>query len=478
MTAQDLKKSILQLAMQGKLVRQDPNEEPASELLKRIKAEKARLIKEGLIRREKPLLPISEDEIPFDIPESWVWVRIGSAFSAIMGQSPEGSSVAEIEEGIEFHQGKIFFTDEIIAPSPQRTSKPTKIAPSGSILLCVRAPVGKVNITNRTICIGRGLAAILTNGGISKKFTYYMLQTLETVFNQKATGSTFKAISSSIISNQVVPIPPISEQERIVAKIEELLPLIERYDESEKRLLELNKKFPEELRKAILQQAVQGKLTEQDPHDEPASELLKRIKAEKARLIKEGKVKKKKPLSAIADAEIPFEIPKNWEWVRLSTVCRSITDGDHQPPPQTDGGIPFVVISNVINGFVNLEKTRFVSSEYYASLALERIPQKGDILYTVTGSYGVPIILNKDEVFCFQRHIALIKPMIDTSFLYWVLTSPVCKAQADSKSTGIAQQTVGITSLANFLIPVPPIEEQKRIIEKLEELLSACDNLQ
>jgi type I restriction enzyme S subunit len=220
-----LKKSILQSAMQGKLVPQDPNDEPASVLVEKIRAEKERLIKAGKVKKEKPLPDISEDEIPFEVPKSWEWCRLGDVFHIIMGQSPDGKSVNEFGTGIEFHQGKVFFGERVLGKSNQITTEPTKIAPVESILLCVRAPVGKVNITDRKICIGRGLCAVVPIAGISLEFVFRLLETYELTFVKQATGTTFVAITGEVVKNQLVPIPPLAEQHRIVTKIEKLLTL-------------------------------------------------------------------------------------------------------------------------------------------------------------------------------------------------------------------------------------------------------------
>ena len=228
MTAQELKNSILQLAVQGKLVPQSAEDEPVEELLKQIAQQKEQLIKDEIIKKEKPLPEITEDEIPFDIPENWCWCRLGEIFQVIMGQSPEGINVGETIEGIEFHQGKIFFTDRYIAKSNQQTSEITKIAEPESILLCMRAPVGKVNLTNRKICIGRGLSAIVPLGGLLIEWAFHLFETLEYDFIKKSTGSTFKAITGDIVKEELIPLPPLSEQKRIVAAIEQLLPLCEK----------------------------------------------------------------------------------------------------------------------------------------------------------------------------------------------------------------------------------------------------------
>ena len=232
------KKAILQEAVQGRLVPQIASEGNARDLLEEIRKErlshgldfanaksgKRKSQKETALAGSNPC-DITEEEIPFDIPESWCWCRLGEITEITMGQSPEGINVGETVQGMEFHQGKIFFTDKIIGKSNQQTSEITKVAKENSILLCMRAPVGKINITDREICIGRGLSSIIPFFNVDTMFLYYLLETLESDFNKKATGSTFKAITGDIVRNQVIPLPPLAEQKRIVAAIEKLLPL-------------------------------------------------------------------------------------------------------------------------------------------------------------------------------------------------------------------------------------------------------------
>ena len=185
------------------------------------------------------------DEVPFEIPESWEWCRLGELFSTIMGQSPKGNTVSIANDGIEFHQGKICFGDMYLEPSEQTTSAPTKIAPSNSVLLCVRAPVGKVNITKREICIGRGLCAVIPHANMTAEYTYYLLETYEEILKKQATGTTFVAVTGEVVKNQLIPVPPIQEQQRIVAKIRELLPFIVEYNKKETKISELNTSFPD-----------------------------------------------------------------------------------------------------------------------------------------------------------------------------------------------------------------------------------------
>ena len=224
-----IKESILQYAVQGKLTEQLPEDGDVRDLLDEIQKEKTRLISEGKIKKQKPLPEIKADEIPFDIPDNWSWTRLGDVTEIIMGQSPEGSSVSE-NKGIEFHQGKIYFTDKIIKDTVQRCSKPKKIAPADSVLLCVRAPVGIVNMTNRDICIGRGLACIKGLRGIYIEYLFNYLRTMRKYYHDRSTGSTFKAINQDIIKESILPLPPLAEQKRIVERLDQLLPLCRAID--------------------------------------------------------------------------------------------------------------------------------------------------------------------------------------------------------------------------------------------------------
>ena len=247
-----------------------------------------------------------------------------------------------------------------------------------------------------------------------------------------------------------------------------------------------------QLKNSILQWAIQGKLVPQDPNDEPASVLLDKIRQEKERLIKEKKIKRDKNASIIyrgednsyyekilatgevkcIDEEVPFEIPQGWEWCRLSAVSCSIVDGDHMPPPKSFQGIPFIVISNIAMGYLDLNTSRYVPESYFCTLSQERVPQVGDILFSVTGSYGIAVRINTNCNFCFQRHIALIRPMsIISEYLEFLLNSAFIKKQCDTVATGMAQKTVGIDSLRKLIIPIPPIREQSSIVAKSKLLM-------
>lgn len=314
MNAQQLKNSILQEAIEGRLVPQDPNDEPASVLLERIRKEKKRLVKERKLKKKDLLeVPIGEDEKPFEIPKSWEWVRTSDVVNVIMGQSPDGNDVYEAKEdskAYEFHQGKISFTEKYIASSGKWCKNPSRIANINTLLVCVRAPIGDVNITQRQIGIGRGLAAMEGFGGIQTLFLFFWMLAHKRCLVDKGTGSTFKAITVDVLRNLPFPLPPLAEQHRIVAKIEELLPEVEGYGEGQETLDKLNAELPEQLKKSILQEAIEGRLVPQDPNDEPASVLLDKIRKEKKRLVKEGKLKKKDIEERPINKEvIPFDVP-------------------------------------------------------------------------------------------------------------------------------------------------------------------------
>ena len=505
MTAQQLKNSILQMAVQGKLVPQDPNDEPASVLLERIRAEKERLIKEKKIKREKnpsvifkgadntPYEKIGDevrslvDEVPFDIPDSWEWVRLGSAFAIEMGQSPAGNTVSGNCSGTEFHQGKVFFGEKYIKASDQYTSSPTKFAPKNSVLLCVRAPVGKVNITDRELCIGRGLCAIIPLAGMPLLFAYYLLAAYENIFVKQATGTTFVAITAETVKNQLIPMPPLAEQQRIADLIERLIPYVDEYGKAESAVDQLNCHFPEALKKSILQEAVQGKLVPQDPSDEPAEALLERIRAEKQRLIKEGKIKKDKHESAIfrrdnshyekrgseevcIDEEIPFEIPSGWSWSRLGT-CLDVRDGTHDTPRYVSEGVPLVTSKNLSNGRIDFSTAKLISKQDSDAINQRSKVDSGDIMYAMIGSIGNPVLYRGADEFSI-KNMALFKCVPDgmyMEYVYWFLVL----AQEDMKkaASGGVQSFVSLGYLRNYLIPVPPIVEQKRICYAIEQAL-------
>ena len=433
-------------------------------------------------------------DTPFDIPESWEWVRHNDLFEISGGsQPPKSKFISEARDGyIRLYQIRDYGNNPVPVYIP--ISAASKISQKGDILLArYGASLGKVFWAEDgayNVAMARVIPLYETEL-ISKEFLFLFYQSslYQSVIHANS-RSAQAGFNKEDLSSLLFPLPPRSEQERIVCAYEKLQPFLKAYDDAAHSLATMNKDFPEALKKSILQEAVQGKLVPQGPSDEPAEALLERIRAEKQLLIKEGKIKKDKHESVIfrrdnshyekrgpdevcIDDALPFEIPENWTWARLSSACVSIADGDHQPPPQVQDGIPFLVISNVSDGRVDFSDTRYVPKEYFDSLAEIRIPQCGDLLFTVTGSYGIVIPVQTERKFCFQRHIALIKfSCLSPDFMKLWLSSPLVYEQCRRAATGTAQKTVGLASLKGLLIPIPPLNEQKRIVQKLNTLLA------
>jgi type I restriction enzyme S subunit len=523
-----LRELILSLAMQGKLVPQDPNDQPASKLLKEIEAEKKRLMKEGKIKQSKSLPEIKSDEIPYDLPDSWKWCRwndIALKIGDIDHKMPN-----EVTDGVPYVSPRDFFgKNEINFAQAKKISVQDfealrlKIQPQKFDIIFPR--YGTLGV-NRFVLVDIDFlssysCAVIKNlqGFIDPKYSYYYsISKLVRAEIERYTKKTTQAnVGVQSIQIFLFPLPPLAEQRRIVAKIDELMA---RCDELEKlrsdrarkqitvhnsalnRLLiakqqsEFNtawqfitqhfselysvKENVAELRKAILQLAVMGKLVPQDPSDQPASELLKEIEEEKERLVKEGKIKKSQPLPKIKLDEVPYNLPTGWEWTNLQDLFALVTDGDHQAPPKVDAGIPFLVIGNLNTGKVTWEDCRFVPHDYYESIDWGRKPSKNDILYTVTGSYGIPIFIDCNRKFCVQRHVAILKSVESspTEYITHLLRSKYAFNYATSVATGIAQKTVPLSGLRRMPIAVPPMNEQSRIVAKIDQLMALCDNLE
>ena len=442
------------------------------------------------------------DEVPFDIPDSWEWVRLGSAFAIEMGQSPAGNTVSGNCNGTEFHQGKVFFGEKYIKASDQYTSSPTKFAPENSVLLCVRAPVGKVNITDRQLCIGRGLCAIIPLAGMPLLFAYYLLAAYENIFVKQATGTTFVAITAETVKYQLVPVPPLAEQQRIADLIERLVPYVNEYGKAESAVDRLNCHFPEVLKKSILQEAVQGKLVPQDPSDEPADALLERIRAEKQRLIKEGKIKKDKHESVIfrrdnshyekrgseevcIDDEIPFEVPSSWALIRLDDIGiyrkgpfgSSLTKSMFVPK-----GADTVKVYEQKNAIQKDHTlgTYYITRQYYESKMRSFTVEPGDILVSCAGTIGETYILPEQiELGIINQALMRMTIFAPIDLDYFLLYFDyVLKQAAKETSKGSAIKNIPPFEIFKKLIlPLPPLEEQKRIVEKVRELESLCNSL-
>src|SRR5690606_21588154 len=400
-----------------KLVPQDPNDEPASVLLDRVEEEKRRLYNEGKIRKLEKLPPVGPDEVPFEVPQGWVWARLGDVALIEMGNSPPGTSYNTTGEGVPLINGPSEFSPDPLgyALLSQYTTEPTKLCRPGDLLICVRgATTGRTNIAAFEACIGRGVGLIRA-GDLQPYVNRYVVSRRADILAM-GSGSTFPCISYRHLAELLIPIPPRPEQHRIVAKVDELMALCDELEERQRRRAEkrvsLNRsalhhlatatddadlarhwrrirdhfdvlyEVPEtvaELRQAILQLAVRGKLVPQDPNDEPASVLLERIKEEKRRLYNEGKIRKLEKLPPVEPDEVPFEVPEGWVWVRMGQLITLIS-GQHLPPGEyhhNSDGIPY------LTGPADFGKISPVATR--STHTRKAVAERGDILLTVKG---------------------------------------------------------------------------------------------
>ena len=494
MNAQQLRNSILQEAIEGRLVPQDPNDEPASVLLERIREEKKRLVKEGkLKKKDLEEKPISEDEKPFEIPDSWEWCRINDIiFPPKYGTSnkslPQGD-VPVLRMG-NIQNGEIVFDKLVYSNSQTDNEKYNLIA--GDLLFNRTNSaelVGKTGVyRGQRKAIFAGYLILLRPINI---YSDYLNSVLGSSYARsyckevKTIGVQQCNINAEKISTFVIPLPPLAEQKRIVAKIEELLPKVEEYGKAQDALDKLNKELPERLKKSILQEAISGRLVPQDPNDEPASVLLDKIRKEKAQLVKEGKLKKKDLIDPpITDDEKPFDIPDSWEWVRLSGIALDSADGPFGSNLKSEHytnrkEVRIIQLSNI--GELGWKDT---NSKYTTYEHLETISRSeaypGDVIIAKMMPAGRAIICPSDDPKYVLSSDAVrfnFDKRINRKFLYYAINSPVFINQVYSEVQGITRVRTSLTKLRYYLIPLPPLAEQKRIVAKIEQLFGEIDKL-
>lgn len=497
MTAQELKNSILQLAVQGKLVSQDPADEPASELLKRIADERTRRIAVGTLVMDKKHTaePITVDDILYDLPDNWKWARFADIVVFNSGKTPQRQNTNYWSNG-KFPWVSIadMQADSITTTTKERVSETAfdecfsgNISPAGTMIMSFKLTIGKVSILGMDAVHNEAIISIyptapVDDSRILQKWLFKIMPLVAATGNSK-NAIKGKTLNATSISNLMVPVPPLAEQERIVAKIEELMPLVAKYDEEEQKLSTLNADFPEMLRKSILQQAVQGKLTERDFSDEPAAELLKRIRAEKAKLIAEGKIKKEKPLSPIEDDEIPFDILDNWQWVHFSELMHGISTGPfgsmlHKEDYVPDG-IPVVNPANIVNGEIIPLQSMMISEDTAHRLSSYRLAI-GMIVMGRRGEMGRCAIVGEtqDGWLCGTGSFFMSpSPCVYTPYLILFFASPYAKSYLGGASIGETMNNLNHNILKAIPTPLPPFAEQQRIVARVEELLAMCDAL-
>ena len=511
MNGKQLKNSILQWAIQGKLVPQDPNDEPASVLLERIRVEKAKLVKEKKIKKDKnesiiyrgddnsyyeKFLATGEvkcidDEIPFDIPQGWEWCRLKHMCSMQAGKNISASEIYDEKSVLHPYRcvggnGLRGFTNTFNAEGHFAI-----IGRQGALCGCLNIESGKFYATEHAVVVnGFGI--------ISSLFIYYFFTALN--LNQYATATAQPGLAVSNIAEVFIPLPPLPEQLRIVSKIEKLLPLVKTYKQAQNELNTLNATLNEQLRKSILQEAIQGKLVPQIAEEGTAEKLLAEIRKEKESLVKEGKLKK----STLSDSiiykgadnkyfekigntemditdEIPFEIPDSWSWVRLNDICSYIQRGK-SPKYSLIKKYPVVAQKcNQWSGF-SIDKAQFIDPDTLSSYGEERILQDGDLMWNSTGlgTLGRMAIycstLNPYELAVADSHVTVIRAMkkfVMPQYLYYYFTSNTVQSVIEDKSDGSTKQKeLATATVKTYLVPIPPLMEQDRIISKIKQLAS------
>ena len=519
MKAEDLRKSILQLAIQGKLVPQDPNDEPASVLLERIRIEKQKLIKEGKIKKDKGdstifkgddnrhyekfadgTVKCIEDEIDFDLPEGWAFARINALFYIQTGasfkkeQATNDISQIRVLRGGNILQGEYRFFDNDIFIDKHLISSNILLRGNDLITPAVTSieNIGKLALIDKNYdkVTAGGFVFIIRPYYSSNAFAKYMLYALQSsYFNKqlksitKKSGQAFYNLGKERLTQLIVPIPPIQEQERIVTEIDRFIPFIKEYDILEQQATKLDTEIYDYLKKSILQYAIQGKLVPQDPNDEPASVLLARIRAEKKAQLGKKYVesyiykgddncyyeKVGSETKNITD-ELPFDIPDRWAWIRVGNLFQHNT-GKALNSSNTKGTKrQYITTSNLYWDSFKLDSLRkmLFTDEEVEKCSLK----KNDLLVCEGGDIGRAAVWHHDIPMCIQNHIHRLRAYenVEVYFYYYVFYLYKCSGLIGGKGIGI--QGLSSNALANLLFPLPPLQEQKRIVEEIKTIFS------
>ena len=526
MDGKQLKNSILQWAIQGKLVPQNPKDESAQKLLEKIalsrhserseesskrskkastslrgaKATKQSKNPTSRIYRENGIWyeqvgnaepkDISED-IPFEIPENWAWCRLENVCIDIADIDHKMPAVCE--NGIPYISPLNFRpNNKIDYAGAKKISKEDFIQLSkkckperGDIIFPRYGTIGVIRIVESDIdfLVSYSCATIkpckgfMDVGYISALLQSSLIQKVE--IPRYINKTTQPNVGLQSIKKFLFALPPLAEQKRIVAKLEQVLPLADEYGAAQEQLDKLNKELPEALKKSILQQAIQGKLVPQTPKDEPASVLLEKIRKEKQELVKQGKLKKKDLESEpISEDEIPFDLPQNWSWCRLKDIVSKLVDGDHNPPAGVSKETDFMMLSSRNINFdklVDLDKVRYLDEDIFQKENERTNATKGDVLFTSVGTIGRSCVLKDDVNICFQRSVTVLTTYVYNEYLKRYFDSPFYQNYAIEHSVGTAQRGFYLKEMEQSLIALPPLAEQKRIVTKLEQLFKVFD---
>ena len=465
MTAKDLKNALLQEAVQGKLVPQIASEGNARDLLEEIQKEKAKLVKEGKLKKEKPLPEITEEDIPFELPENWCWCRIGEIFNLQAGKTISSSKISEISNGNDY----LCYGGNGIrgyVKNYNREGYYPLIGRQGA--LC-----GNVNFANGKFYATEHAVVVDTYANTNVDWAGLFLKALN--LNQYATATAQPGLAVRNINEVAIPLPPLAEQKRIVTAIEKFMPLIEEYGKKETELKAFNEQIGTLTKKAILQEAVQGKLVPQIAAEGNAKDLLEEIKKEKTKLIKEGKIKKEKPLPEITEDEIPFDIPENWCWCRLGEIVPFGTCQNAEPNEIKD--------DDWILDLEDIEKDSgkilaFKIKKQVDSKSTKHVFKKDYVLYSKLRPYLNKCVIAPKDGFCTSEILPLnFGKKIYNKFAQLYLMSPFFVEYTNSLSFGVKMPRLGTEDGKKALFPLPPLAEQKRIVAAIEKLLPFCERL-
>ena len=491
MLADKLRKSVLQSAIQGKLTEQLATDDKVEDLLQAIEEEKELLIKEKKIKKQKPLPEITEDEIPFAIPENWKWVRLGEVMIE-RGQKKPDENFSYIDIGSIDNKKNKLGECKILSPE-KAPSRARKLVNIGDIIYStVRPYLLNTCIIDRIInpkpIVSTGFAVITTNNIDINKYIFKVL--LSPMFNdyandrENAKGVAYPAINDTKLKMAIIPLPPLAEQKRIVEKLDNVLANIDELKANEEKLSILQKNFPDKLKKSILQSAIQGKLTEQLATDDNVEDLLQAIKEEKERLIKEKKIKKQKPLPEITEDEIPFAIPENWKWVRLGEL------GDYKKGPFGSALTKSMFIADSHEAVKVYEQKNaikkdwklgnyFIDKKYYEEKMKGFTVLNGDLIVSCAGTIGEQYFIPSEArigiINQALMRIRIYKP-INKRF-YSILFNYVIKLSSIRLKGSAIKNILPFEVLKNIVVPLPPLAEQKRIVEKLDKLLADIEEL-
>lgn len=491
--ASDLKQSVLQAAIQGKLTKQLDSDGDAKELLIQIRAEKEKLIKEKKIKKNKTLLPITEDEKPFEIPNNWEWVRFGDYAEKITDYVASGSfkSLRENAPSLKTENYALLvktadFSNNFTKNLTYTTEHGYNFLQNSNlfggelILSNIGASIGKIFIVpelNRKMTLApNSIMVRLTNNELRDYLYHFLLsptgyKELKTISDGTAT----KKFSKTGLKTILIPVPPLAEQHRIVTRINALMQEIDKLEKTEKELEAIKAAFPADMKASLLQAAMEGKLTRQEAEDGDARDLLREIRDEKEKLVKEKKIKKEKSLAPITDDEIPFDIPDNWVWCRLGEISTYASPKSKINAKKADKDTWMLDLEDIEKGGKLLAKIKVSDKK---AIGDKTVFHSGDILYSKLRPYLLKILIAHDDGICTPELIPFsMYGNIDTRYIVNFLKSPYVDNTINAATYGLKMPRVGTNTMVNFPIPIPPLAEQRRIVEKLDKLLPLCDNL-